>query len=148
MVNLRVSFPELEVCNNCEAYEDVIINTREDTVEQVKNAIAIKLGIEVDEFVLGRENDKNEHKSELEMLFSNIYMPINYKPDTDENGDWVPFEHPLYANKFYKGKTGTLSRIISEKKDVYCREYDFDGGQLAHGFASQRAVFNPWNTNP
>ncbi|KAJ2490333.1 hypothetical protein IWW37_003218 [Coemansia sp. RSA 2050] len=123
------------------AYEDIFFDASTATIRQVKATIATQLGIEADEFVFDNKYDNNKNKHTVDMLFADKYLPNNYEPDMDINGDWVPFELSLFKNEKYKGTTGILSWIISQKRDLYCAEYDYDGGQLAHGFAKNIAAF-------
>ncbi|KAJ2347671.1 hypothetical protein GGH91_001734 [Coemansia sp. RSA 2671] len=110
------------------------------TLENVPD-IATQLGIETDEFVFDSKYDNKENRHKVDMLFAEKYLPSNYEPDVDINGDWVPFELSLFKNEKYKGTTGILSWIIDQKKDLYCTEYYYGGGQLAHGFAKNVAAF-------
>ncbi|KAJ2701672.1 hypothetical protein H4218_001272 [Coemansia sp. IMI 209128] len=122
-------------------YEDIFFNTSTATIRQVKADIATQLGIETDEFVFDSKYDNKENRHKVDMLFAEKYLPSNYEPDVDINGDWVPFELSLFKNEKYKGTTGILSWIIDQKKDLYCTEYYYGSGQLAHGFAKNVAAF-------
>ncbi|KAJ1820513.1 hypothetical protein LPJ60_003168 [Coemansia sp. RSA 2675] len=134
----KIRNPEALTLENVREAEKKHIDDQE---RQVKADIATQLGIETDEFVFDSKYDNKENRHKVDMLFAEKYLPSNYEPDVDINGDWVPFELSLFKNEKYKGTTGILSWIIDQKKDLYCTEYYYGGGQLAHGFAKNVAAF-------
>ncbi|KAJ2744109.1 hypothetical protein GGI19_006625, partial [Coemansia pectinata] len=83
----------------------IVINVLKDTVKQVKDTIATKLGIEADEFVFYHKTNEGAYKAESDTLFETAYIRGDYVSRVEEGLEYDPLEVYLYESKFYKGKT-------------------------------------------